>query len=179
MNMQEIVLSRKYAEAFINLFIDKLTVTDYHNTIRAAQFLKEDNQLVACFKLPQIDEVKKKVIDAFFEEFQLPFILKKLTDLLLHDQRLFLLPQVFENLIEFYRQRKGIMAFKVKSSDELTPNQLEVIIIALAAKTRKQIEYDYKIDKALIAGLRLQSNSLLWERSVAQQLNEARCILIS
>ena len=98
MNIHEVILSRKYATAFLNLFIDKLSVADYGAIVRAAAFLKEEPRLVSYFKLPRVDAVKEKVIDALFKEFKLPSILKKLTDLLVADQRLFLLVQVLKSV---------------------------------------------------------------------------------
>ena len=179
MNIQEVILSRKYATAFLNLFIDKLSVTDYDTIVRAAVFLKEEPRLVSYFKLPRVDAVKKKVIDRLFKEFKLPLILKKLTDLLMRDQRLFLLPQVLKSMEQLYRQRKGIMAFKVSSSYTLTKKQLENIEDLLATKTGKHIEYEHKVDNGLIAGIRLQSDTVLWEYSIARQLSEAQRLLSS
>ena len=179
MNINEVILSRKYATAFLNLFIDKLSITDYDTIVRTAAFLKEEPTLVSYFKLPRVGAVKKKVIAALFEEFKLPPTLKKLTDLLVQDQRLFLLPQVLKSMVQLYRQRKGIMAFEVTSSYTLTQKQLETIKDLLAAKTRKHIEYEYKVDNELIAGIRLQSDTVLWEYSIARQLAEAQRLLSS
>ena len=179
MNIQESILSRKYATAFLNLFIDKLSLADYNTIVRTAAFLQEEPRLVSYFKLPRVDVVKKKVITVLFKEFKLPSILKKLTDLLMRDQRLFLLGQVLKSMEQLYRQRKEIMAFEVSSSYKLTEKQLETITDLLVTKTGKRIEYEYEVDNALIAGIRLQSDTLLWEYSIARQLAEAQRLLSS
>jgi len=51
---------------------------------------------------------------------------------------------------------------------------LETIKKFLAHKTEKKIISDYKIDKSIVAGIRLQSSTLLWEYSVYKQCETLR-----
>jgi ATP synthase F1 delta subunit len=174
MNIEYLILSRKYAVAFLNLFINEITLEDYHALVKLLLFLKNKPELNLMFKLPRVEKAKREAIDCMMKEFQLPLPFKKLMDLLLDDQRLFLLLDVLRYIKQLYTEREGIMEFEIRSSHDLNHEQLEIIKYFLSSMTGKHIVYKHSIDRELIAGIRLQSDILLWERSVAQKLAEAQ-----
>ena len=69
------------------------------------------------------------------------------------------------------------MEFSVLSAHDLDKKELTTIQHFLEEKTKKTIIYNHKINKDLIAGIRLLSNTLLWEHSIAQQLRDAEQLL--
>ena len=177
MKIEDSVLSRKYATAFLNLFIDEIGIKDYCNIVDLFNYLKNHPELGSVFKLPRVDEAKKEAIDCMVKEFRLKPSLKKLMHLLMQHQRLFLLPDVLRYIQQLYKERREIMEFEVRSSHALTKDQLETIKYFLSSKTGNHILYEHTIHKDLIAGIRLQSDLLLWERSVARRLAEAQRLL--
>lgn len=174
MKIQDLALSRKYATAFLNLFIDEITIKDYCALVDLLTYLKNQPELCSVFKLPRVDEAKREAIDCMMKEFRLTPSFKKLMQLLLQDQRLFLLPDVLQYVQHLYKERRGIMEFEVRSSHALKNEQLETIKFFLSAMTGNHILCKHTVHKELIAGIRLQSDILLWERSVARRLAEAQ-----
>jgi ATP synthase F1 delta subunit len=179
MNIQENMLARRYALAFLNIYGNTFSLDNYYAVKKAYQFLKNNRDIKSLFKLPDVESAKKECIKKIIEEFSLPVSLYALVDLLLKNQRLFLLTEIFGYILECYANSHNILEFSFESSHQLTADQLSCIKKFLEKKTKKTILYKETINKKLIAGIRLLSNSLLWEHSVAQQLQKAGQLLRS
>lgn len=179
MNIHDQILANRYAAAFLNRYVDTITIEDYFHIKNAYDFLHNHREILIYFKLPRVEEEKQEALKKLFTEFNLPESLHKLIDLLSKHQRLFLLKNVFYALLEIYCKRKGLIEFNVQSSHQLNGEQLDAIKKFLEKKTKRSILYNKTINKNLIAGIRLLSNELLWEHSVAQQLRKAEQFLRS
>ncbi|MGB8366998.1 MAG: F0F1 ATP synthase subunit delta, partial [Candidatus Babeliales bacterium] len=102
---------------------------------------------------------------------------QKLLELLLNDNRAFLICDVLYYVCLLYRQYKNITKFAMISSHLLSEEDKKIIKHFLMQMTEQDIMYTTKIDKKLIAGIRLQSDTLLWEYSIRQRLAEAQLLL--
>ena len=166
------LIVRKYASAFINVFFDELDQRDYDNILAARKFLREQKRALFFLQLPALEyEVKKHGIKTFADEFDLPASVRKLLYLLLEHNRVFLITDILWKITELYKERKDMLTFIISSSHELSTEDISVIKGFLAHLSGKAIMYTYTIDKNLIAGIRLQSTTLLWEYSVRKHLN--------
>jgi len=179
MNVQEKILARRYAHAFLNVYADSLSLDDYYHIKNAYEFLSKHKEITTHFRLPDVEEAKKKVVKKLFDAFQVPVSLFSLVDLILVDQRIFLLKDILRYLVKGYCQQKGYMEFSFQTSHALAENQRVALENFLEKKTKKTILYNEVVNKNLIVGIRLLSDSLLWEHSVAQQLRKAEHILRS
>ncbi len=170
------VVAKRYAQAFTNIFLDTLSLKDYDNIWVASASINK--QVLFFLRLPSLDYlVKKDALNTISKRFKLPLSVQKLLHVLLHDNRAFLICDVLRYVCSLYRQYKHISEFAIISSHPLTKDEIEVIKHFLAQMTRQDIMYTYKIDKELIAGIRLQSDTFLWEYSIRQRLDEARLLL--
>ena len=95
----------------------------------------------------------------------------KLIDLLITDKRLMLMADILYEISHLYMQQHAIIDWTISSSDELSPEEKKSLEQFLVQKTAMQIVPTYIIDQTLIAGIRLQSDTFLWEYSVKSQLN--------
>ncbi len=171
-NAKTAAIARKYAAALINLFLDILTQNDYENLLKAMHFLEVQNRALFFLQLPILEEsVKEKGIRKLVERFSLPESIIKLLLLLLKHNRASLIPDVLWYITELYKQRRKILAFTIHSSHELHEKQIAAIKQFLARHTGSDIIYTYKEDKNLIAGIRLQSTTWLWEYSIRKHLH--------
>lgn len=176
MNSKVTIVAKKYAQAFANIFLDTLSLQDYDNMQMAAANINK--QVLFFLRLPVLDSsVKKNALNTLSKRFKLPSSVQRLLHVLLHDNRLFLICDVLRYICSLYRQYKHISEFAIISSHPLTKDKIEVIKHFLVQMTRQNIMYTYKIDKELIAGIRLQSDTFLWEYSIRQRLNEAKLLL--
>jgi len=175
-NSKIAIVAKRYAQAFINIFLDTLSLQDYDNMQIAAASINK--QVLFFLRLPALDySVKKNALSTLSKQFKLPSSVQRLLYVLLHDSRAFLICDVLRCVCLLYRQYKHISEFAIISSHPLTENEIEVVKHFLAQMTRQDIMYTYKVDKELIAGIRLQSDTLLWEYSIRQRLDEAKLLL--
>lgn len=177
MDIDQITLARKYATAFLNLFSDEINIKDFCAIVSVEHFLKSEPEITSFFKFPRMNKEKQEIVDHILKEFQCAPVLKKLMQILFEHQRLFLLPLVLKYVQRLYKERRGIMEFEIQSSHALTQDQMATIKNFLSAKTGNHILYEYKENRDLIAGIRLKSDTLLWERSVARKLADVQQLL--
>ena len=137
----------------------------------AADFLKKRPHAFFLMELSLLPEqVKLNAIDMLCDRFSLPEGCKKLCLLLIKDQRISLLHDIFIFILLLREKDLKIMHFKLSSSVELSDSQKKQIEQFLDKQIDGSIDCVYRIDTSLIAGIRLQSRSLLWEQSVKKRL---------
>lgn len=165
------VLAKKYAQAFLNLYLNKISFNDYEALKKAAVYLKKNHAFFSLLNVQTISlEQKKSSLQKLFHELDVPEIITRLIELIVQHQRIFLIPALFDALVRGYEKRKKIISFTISSSHALQNNDLEILKNFLAKKTAAHIIYTFDINKKLIAGIRMKSDLFLWEYSVAQQL---------
>lgn len=163
----------KYAHAYIHVSGDLLTQHEILQCQKAADFLNTHGRALFLLKVPVIPyEVKREALMEITARFTLPKSIQALIDLLLKHKRAFLLADILDEISTIYAKKKSIHTFRVTSSAELTARERGDIESFLADRVQGTIIYTYVVDKKLIAGIRLQSETLLWEHSIDKQLRE-------
>ena len=102
--------------------------------------------------------------------FGIPFFCQKLCLLLVKHQRTSLLPSICNLVADIYQHDVKIMTFTISSSETLTDQQKKKIETFLHKHVDETVSCSYTLDKTLIAGVRLQSDCLLWEDSIRGRL---------
>ena len=178
MNMIQEQLARRYATAFLNLFGDQIAVADAERINRAYRALHHAHEFIFILGMPVLSaDTKWKMIDEFFAVYALPERLKKLVRLLMDQGRISLLPVVFKHMWWIYLERNDMMHMRVASSCELDDTQRQSIENFTSHKTGTKNIYAYRVDQRLIAGIRLQSDTVLWDNSIRVRLNAAARLL--
>lgn len=171
----ENILAKKYATAFLNLYMDTIDTNYYHALKKVILYGKKIERVFFLLQTPTITpQDKQKLINSFIEQFSLPTTLISLTTLLLKQQRIILLPLIFQQIIRLYEQRKKIMPFTFFASYPLTEDKVIAIKQFLEKHTHNYIIGHQKIKPSLIGGIRLQSDFYVWEYSIAKQLRTLR-----
>jgi ATP synthase F1 delta subunit len=167
----EAVLAKKYAQAFFNVYGSQLTEDDFHNACAAGAFFEQHQKALFFLKQPVIEtSIKVNTIKHALSVFHLKNQFDKLIALLATHKRLFLIMLVLEKLCELYKKYNNIMTFTISSSHKLEAAQLDILKQFLVNITGQTIVYEYMVDKKLIAGIRMESPTLLWEHSISKQL---------
>jgi len=173
MNNVRNTLSRRYAQAFLRVFSHKIKVSDLDCLKQAALFLKKRPHGMFLMELSLLsEELKQKLVDDLCQKFTLPDGCKKLCFLLIKSRRVSLLSDIFNHIIIFKEQELHIAHFKVTSSTGLSHEQKEQVVRFLDNSIHGSINCTYQVDTSLIAGIRLQSTSFLWEKSVKKRLRD-------
>lgn len=90
--------------------------------------------------------------------------------LLEQQQRLLLLPDVVQRVVDSYKKRHNIEYCRVSSALPLTDEQAEKLKQLLEQLSGKKLLCFYETDPSLIAGIRARSETFVWEDSVEQRL---------
>lgn len=166
-------IARRYAEAFFNVFPEAFTKKDCARLDELARFFYERRPVLFYLRLEGISsEHKVAVLEKALHEKQCD-ALAPLVKLLAQAGRLFLIPEVAEYIARICKERAHIVAMTCITVDPLTDHERKIIIDALMRVTKKDIEIHEKIDTRLIAGVRLQSDELLFDMSVRRALTFA------
>ncbi|TET33957.1 ATP synthase F1 subunit delta [Candidatus Dependentiae bacterium] len=166
-------IARKYARAFFAVFGDVVTDKLAQNIDQAVQFLSTHRRALFLFKVPVIDRsVKVRGLEEFCDRFALGKSIQKLLVLLLDERRSSKFVLVLRAISALYRKKNNMVAITVASSYTLTDEQRATIEAFMAQRIAGKKSYTYTIDPALIAGVRVYSDTFLWELSVAKQLRD-------
>jgi len=172
MKSEQKILARRYAEAFNNVFGSQLTVNVVENFSPLADALEKDHSLLIYGML----ESKEECIHQMAEIFRLTgcdtSYCTPLIELLAHDGRLILLPLVLRIFSSLYFEEHGIMHITIESALQLTQKEIDDLSAAFARKSGKEIRAMSIINPALIAGLKMYSESLGFEDSIRQRLSQ-------
>lgn len=174
------IVAGRYAQAFLNVFWDQLTVRDHEAVIAARSFFKGHKQACFLMKLALLNRVIKiKALHKIRIDLGLSNSFDKLFTLLIDDKRSDLLYECFKALCEQIDQRKGTVFFTVTTVGDLNEEQKKIINAYLENAVCQKVQCRYKQDSELIAGIRLQSAQFLWEASIRDRLNKMRSCLKS
>jgi len=178
MIVTEKIVARRYAIAFLNVFMDMLKEDDLAKMSKLILFFKERRQACFLMRLSLLDNhVKCSALNKISKELLLPDCFEKLFELLVDHKRTLLLEDVFDELCTEYKKRKKIISFDVITVDPLSEEQKDKIENFLNKATLKTVLCSYREDITLIAGMRLQSKQYLWETSIKDRLNRVRSTL--
>jgi len=169
MDIQANKVARNYAKAFLNFMGNVLTLSHCEMLQKATCEFKQCLDYITL--IPTISShVKKKVLLSWFQALKIPIDITRLLDLLIYHQRLFLFSTIMEQLCVEYYKRNNIVKFCIQSTASLSKEQIDTIHTFLSYKTGKRIRFTFVLEKNLIVGIRLQSDTYLWEYSLRQRL---------
>jgi len=169
------IIAKTYATAFVNVYFDDLS-DDYINRLsKLAIFLKSNKQPYIYLRIPKIpQEVKIKALNKVAQAFNLEEGIKKLMYALLETDRIEILDKVLNQIKIVYQRQAGVELFEVISSHSLSDEEKEKVLIFIKANSKYKVKAKFIVDKKLIVGLRIKSNSFLWERSIVKQLRDIK-----
>lgn len=179
MNLIERLLARRYAVALMRVCGDDFTVDTQVAMKQAIAFFKEHKPALYFLGLPDFPVHEKNVIiHKLLETVKLPECFHALVKLLGEHKRLRLIMPVLLATLALYQDRHGIMDVTVTSADVLQDAQKNIVQQFLAEKIDKKLQYTFQVEEDLIAGIRIQSNTLLWEYSVRKKLRALRLAVL-
>lgn len=169
------IIAKKYAVAFLNLYFDQMTNEFINKILKLKKILLINRLFYIYLRIPNISYfIKKKVLNKISQALDLDRPIKKMLFVLLDQGRIEILDIILHQIMIFYRKRKGIDFFKILSSSVLSDSEKKRVINFVENMSKKEIISDFIVDPKLICGLRIQSNTFLWERSIAKQLRDIK-----
>ena len=175
MQVEISAISKKYATAFLNIFSDQVSDENLKKWIGLEKFLKKNKFFYIYLQVPTISYfTKQKALVRVAKVLKLEKPITKMMFLLLDHGRIEILHMVLNKIILLYRRRINMKFFKVTSSHYLTDDEKGKIIKYIDSISDGGVLAEFEKDEKLIIGLRIQSLTFLWERSIAKQLRSVK-----
>ena len=120
----------------------------------------------------QSKENQNQVINLIAEKLNFSKNLKNFMFLLIEKRRIFFVRKIINSFLKLCSQKRGEVKASLISSKELSVIEIESISKELSSSMGSTIKFDYKVDKELIGGLKLQLGSFMIDTSIKNKLKK-------
>ena len=122
----------------------------------------------------QSKNIQNSAIGLLAEKLGFTKDLKNFMFLLIEKRRIFFIEKILESFLKLCSIKRGEVKASLISSKELSETDLEKIGKELSSSMGSIIKFDYKTDKELIGGLKLQLGSFMIDTSIKNKLKNYR-----
>ena len=119
-----------------------------------------------------------KVIGMISDKLSFSKNLKNFFFLLIKKRRIFFTKKIIESFIKLCSKRRGELKGSLISSKELSKSELDDLSKDLSKSVGSNLKLNYKVDKELIGGLKLQLGSFMIDTSIKNKLKRYKQVLI-
>ena len=117
-------------------------------------------------------ETQNTILSLLSEKLSFSKNLKNFFLLLIKKRRIFFVKKIVESFLRLCAKKIGEIKASLISSKELSSLELENISKELSSSMGSIIKFDYKVDKDLIGGLKLQLGSFMIDTSIKNKLKK-------
>ena len=166
--------SERYSRALFEVAKETGDLEKIETDIKSFKFLLENSlELKNFFNNPtQSINSQNNVNNLLSEKFSFSKNLKNFFSLLIEKRRIFFVSKIIESFLKLCSRKRGEVKASLISSKELSESELESISKDLSSSIESVIKFDYKIDKELIGGLKLQLGSFMIDTSIKNKLKK-------
>ena len=166
--------SERYSRALFEVAKEAGDLEKIETDIKNFKFLLENSlELKNFFNNPtQSINSQNNVNNLLSEKFSFSKNLKNFFSLLIEKRRIFFVSKIMESFLKLCSRKRGEVKASLISSKELSESELENISNDLSSSMGATIKFDYKIDKELIGGLKLQLGSFMIDTSIKNKLKK-------
>ncbi|MDA8618351.1 ATP synthase F1 subunit delta [Candidatus Pelagibacter bacterium] len=115
---------------------------------------------------------QNNVLNLLSEKLNYSKSLRNFLLLLVEKRRIFFVLKIIDNFLKLCSKKRGEVKASLISSKELSDTELEKISRELSSSMGSTIKFDYKVDKNLIGGLKLQLGSFMIDTSIKNRLKK-------
>ena len=166
--------SERYSRALFEVVNEAKELDKVENDVRNFQLLFNASSEIKNFiqNPTQSINTQNSVIDLLAEKLGFSKNLKNFFLLLIKKRRIFFVKKISETFLKLCSQKRGEVKASLISSKELSSAELDEISKDLSKSMGSIIKFDYKVDKDLIGGLKLQLGSFMIDTSVKNKLKK-------
>lgn len=170
--------SKAYAEALFSIALEQNKVADYAQYLdEIRQILAENEEYPDYLASPAVPLSERVgAIDAAFGE-RMPEEIVSFLKLLCENGHIAVLPYSIEEFLKLEMATSNTVTVTISSKIELTKEQKEKLIQKLEAKYRKQMQPIYKIDPALLGGLKIEMEDKVIDGSISKRLQSLKEVI--
>ena len=166
--------SERYSRALFEVAKDSKDLEKTEKDVKNFQFLLNSSLEFKNFihNPTQSKDNQNNVIKLLAEKLNFSKNLKNFIFLLIEKRRIFFVNKIIESFLKLCSLKRGEVNASLISSKELSQAEIETISKDLSSSLGSTIKFDYKVDKDLIGGLKLQLGSFMIDTSIKNKLKK-------
>ena len=135
----------------------------YRSSLEIKNFFKDPTQSIS----QQI-----KIVNLLADKLELSTNVKNFFFLLVEKRRIFFINKITESFLKLCSNKRGELKASLVSSRELSQSLLDEISNDISTAVGSNIKFDYKVDKDLIGGMKVQLGSIMIDTSIKNKLKQ-------
>ena len=166
--------AERYSRALFEVSKELNELDKVENDVKNFQSLFTSNLDIKNYlKNPtQSTHEQKKFINLLSDSLDFSKNLKNFFLLLIEKRRIFFVKKICENFLRLCAKKRGEVKVSLISSKELSESELDKISNELSESMGSTLKFDYKVDKELIGGLKIQLGSFMVDTSIKNKLKK-------
>ncbi len=166
--------SERYSRALFEVANESEDLKKIEKDIKSFQLLLNDSFELNNFIHNPTQSIsnQKVVINLLSEKLNFSKNLKNFFFLLIEKRRIFFVTKIIDSFLKLCSKKRGEVKASLISSKDLSDSELEDISKDLSTSMGSIIKFDYKVDKDLIGGLKLQLGSFMIDTSIKNKLKK-------
>ena len=172
--------SERYSRALFEVANESKELDKIEKDIKNFQSLLDSSFEIKNFIQNPTQSINSQnsVIKILTEELGFSKNLKNFFLLLVEKRRIFFVKKISESFLKLCSKKRGEIKASLISSKELSTTELDEISKDLSNSMGSTIKFDYKVDKELIGGLKLQLGSIMIDTSIKNKLKKFEKIML-
>ena len=172
--------ANRYALALYELAVEKSELPNVEKNINELLETYATNaELKNFIKNPtQSQSNQLAVLNKISTEMNLSEIVKNFFSILVQKRRIFFFNVIFKNFLLIASKKRGELKASLISSKNLTNDELKNLKSEISKALGTVIDFDYKVDKNLIGGLKMQIGSLMVDTSLKNKLKKYEQVML-
>ena len=166
--------SERYSRALFEVAKEANELDKTENDVKNFQLLfNSSSEFKNFIQNPTLNvTLQINVINLLSKKLEFTKNLKNFFLLLIDKRRIFFAKKISDSFLKLCSIKRGEIKASLISSKELSLNELEEISKDLSKSMGSIIKFDYKVDKELIGGLKLQLGSFMIDTSIKNKLKK-------
>jgi len=166
--------SERYSRALFEVAKEAKDLDKVEEDIKNLKFLLNNSlEIKNFFHNPsQSKDNQNNVIKLLTENLNFSKNLKNFMFLLIEKRRIFFVEKIIDSFLKLCSQKRGEIEAALISSKDLSKKEIEDISKDLSSSMGATLKFDFKVDKELIGGLKLQLGSFMIDTSIKNKLKK-------
>ena len=166
--------SERYSRALFEVVKEAAELEKVESDVQSFLLLLDSSLEIKIFLQNPTHNIENQnnVINLLSNKLQFTKNLKNFLYLLVKKRRIFFVEKIFKNFIRICSEKRGELKASLISSKDLSKAELDGIINDFSKIMGSNLKIDYKVDKDLIGGLKIQLGSIMIDTSIKNKLKK-------
>ena len=172
--------SERYSRALFEVSKEAKELEKAETDMKNFLFLLQSSNEVKNFIKNPTQSINQQieVINLLSKKLEFSKNLKNFFLLLIQKRRIFFVKKIIESFLRLCSNKRGEIKASLISSKDLTKSELDRLSKDLSEAMGSILKFDYKVDKELIGGLRLQLGSFMIDTSIKSKLKKYEQVML-